>query len=127
MPVEVIVANANPHPRLFFSVIAERYPSHHSLFAKRSVMVVHEEQTGGGIASNVDVGPAIFVQIRRHDGHAIALCSRSDAGLLADVGKRPVAVVSVERMVPRGKPPRSALDGNPFPIAIGVRSRNRRM
>ena len=59
MSVEVIVANRNPHPRLFFSVVAEGYASQHSLFAERSIMVVHEEQTRSGIASNINVWPAV--------------------------------------------------------------------
>ena len=96
MSVEVIVANRNPHPRLFFSVVAEGYASQHSLFAERSIMVVHEEQTRSGIASNINVWPAVFVQIRRHHSHAITLCSPRDACQLADVAKRSVTVVSVE-------------------------------
>src|SRR5208337_1276204 len=127
MPVEIVIANPHPHARLFFSIVTESYPPQYSFFAECSVMVVHEKQAGSGIAGDVNIRPSVFIQIRCHHGHAIAWRSLRDTCLLADVGKRPVAVVSVEQMASHGKPARATLHGNAFEIAIRASSRNRRM
>ena len=85
MTVEIIVANADAHSGLLHAVIAEGYAAEHAFFPKRSVMVVHEEQTWGGIARHKDVCPAVFVEIGSDYGHPVALGCAGDPGLLADV------------------------------------------
>src|SRR6266851_4353538 len=96
MSVEVVIANPDPHARLLFAIIAECNAAQNSLFAKRSVVVVHEQQTRSGIASNINVWPAVFVQISSHHSHAVALFGLRDACLQADIGKRTVPSVFVE-------------------------------
>src|SRR5580704_1131358 len=127
MSVQVIIANADPHSRLFSSVVAEGYPSDDSLFPECSVMVVHKQEARRGIARHINVRPAVFIKVGSHNGHAVALVGLRDSRLLADVGKRPVAIISIKRMAACGQSAGPALDGNPLPIAVGVRSRNRRM
>ena len=73
VPVEVVVADPHPHPRLLRAVLAERDAPQDALLAERSVMVVDEQQAGRGIAGDVDVRPPVFVQIGGDDGHAVAL------------------------------------------------------
>src|SRR6266849_3525267 len=127
MSVEGIIANPHAHPCLFRAIITEGHPPQYALLAKRPIMVIHEEQAGSRVASNVNVWPSVFVQIRRYHSHAVTLCDLSDASLLTDVGKCSVAIVLIQRMPSCWQPARSAFDGNAFPIAIGVLSGNRRM
>src|SRR5262249_15562016 len=85
-----------------------------------SISVVHEKQTGRGVAGHIDVLPSVFIEIRRNDGHAVSRRSSRDAGLLCHVGERSVAIVPIESVLAGCQPPRSAFDRNSFPAAIGV-------
>src|SRR5256884_5484087 len=127
MSVKVIIADSHAHSCLLRAVVAEGHAPQYSLFAKRSVTIVHEEQTGSRVASNVNVWPSVFVEIRRHHGHTVALCSLRDAGRPADVGEPSIAIVPVQRTPSCWQSARSTFHGNAFPIAIGVFSRNWRM
>ena len=118
MPIEVVVANADAHAGLLHAIVAERNAAHHAFFAKRAVMIVHEQQARGGIAGHEDVGPAIFVEIGGDHGHSVALGGSGDAGLFGHVGECAIAVVAIERMPSRGQSPRTAIHRNPFPIAV---------
>ena len=79
--VEVVVADADAHAGLLFAVVAEGHAAQDALFAESAVVIIHEEQAGGGIASDVNIGPAVFVEVGGDDGHAIALRELRDAGL----------------------------------------------
>ena len=96
--VEIVIAHADAHSGLFLAVFAERHAAHHTLFAKSSVVVVHEKQAGSGIAGHVDIGPAIFVEIRGNHRHSVASSQRRNPGLHAHVRESAVAIVAIERM-----------------------------
>ena len=67
-------------------------------FGERAVVIVAEQQAGGGIAGDIDVRPAVVVEIRGHGGHPVAPVDRSRCPhALADIGERAVAVVVVQR------------------------------
>ena len=85
MAVEVVVADAHAHAGLLHAIVAERDTAHHAFFAKRSVMVVHEQQAGRGIAGDEDVGPAVLVEIGRDHCHSITLGCARNPRLLAHV------------------------------------------
>jgi hypothetical protein len=118
MPVEIIIANADSHASLFLAIITERDAAQHALFAKRAIMVIHKQQAGRGIASDVDIRPAILIEVRGNNGHAIALSELRDACFLADIGKRAVTIVSVQGVSASWKATRPAFNRNPPEIAI---------
>src|ERR1700691_6004335 len=118
MAVRVIVAHPHAHSRLLHAIVAECNPAQHTFLSKGSVMVVHKQQTWGGVACDEDVGPSIFIEIRSHHRHSIALRCFRNACLLAYVRERTVTIVAVQRMSSRGQSTRSALDRNTFPIQI---------
>ena len=64
---------------------------------ERAVVVVAEQQVVGGVAGDVDIGPAIAVEISSDRGEAIARLHRGDAGFFADIGEGAVAVVVIEK------------------------------
>ena len=76
--VEIVVADADAHAGLLLSVIAERDAAHHAFFAKRAVVIVHEEEARRGIAGDKNIGPAVFVEIGGNGGHAVAAVKRGD-------------------------------------------------
>src|SRR5437588_11338073 len=127
MSVKVIIADSHAHSCLLRAVVAEGHAPQYSLFAKRSLTIVHEEPAGSRVAGNVNVWPSVFVQIYGHHGHAITLGGLRDACRPADVGERSIAIVPVQRMLSCWQSARSTFHGNAFPIAIGVFSRNWRM
>jgi hypothetical protein len=118
MPVEIIIANADSHASLFLAIVTERDAAQHTLFPKRTIMVIHKKQAGRGIASDVDIRPAILIEVRGNNGHAIALRELRDAGFLADIGKRAVTIVSVKGVSARGKATGPAFNRNASEIAI---------
>src|SRR5215471_644789 len=73
MAVEVVVADANAHPRLFHSVFAQSDSTHDSFFAEGAVMVIHKKQTGSGVAGHENIGPAVLVEVGDDNGHSVAL------------------------------------------------------
>ena len=62
MPVEIVIADPDAHAGLFFAIITERYAAQNPFFPESTVMVVHEQQAGRGIAGDVNVRPAVFVE-----------------------------------------------------------------
>ena len=46
MAVQIVIAHSDAHSGLLHAVIAERYSAHYAFFPERSVMVIHEQQTG---------------------------------------------------------------------------------
>src|SRR4029077_20387458 len=120
MPVKVIVSDAQTHAGLFGAVVAQGQSPHDALFAEGAVVIIHEKQAGGGIAGNVDIRPTVFVEIGGHNGHAITFRRGRDPGLLADVGKRSIAIVAIKRMPAHRQPARTTLHRNSLPVAVNV-------
>src|ERR1700727_3029551 len=127
MAVQIVIAHPNAHSRLLHAVVAECHSAQHTFFAERSIVVVHEKQTRGGIAGNKDVGPSVFVEIGSDYRHPIGPRRARNPRLLAHVGEGPVAVVTVSRVSSGGQSARSALNRDALPIAIYVLARHRRV
>src|SRR5438046_10004192 len=119
LSVKVIIADSHAHSCLLRAVVAEGHAPQYSLFAKRSVTIVHEKQTGSRVASNVNVWPSVFVEIRRHHRHTVALCSLRDAGRPADVGERSIAIVPVQVLASCWQSPRSTFQRSVYAITTG--------
>ncbi len=50
-------------------------------------MIVAVEDGGGGVAGDVDIGPAVFVVVKGGDGEAVVAVGVLDAAGFADVFK----------------------------------------
>src|SRR5439155_26376207 len=92
--VEIATTHADTHAGRLHAVFAERGAALQALLAKRAVVIVAEQETGLGIASYVNVGPAIIVEIGRHCSQRIAAPRRRHAGLLAHVRERAIAIIA---------------------------------
>src|SRR5260370_23927569 len=64
VPVEIVVANSNPHAGLLQTVFAQSNATLQALFAKRTIMLIAKEPTGRGIAGYINVGPTIVIVVR---------------------------------------------------------------
>src|SRR5215470_16294446 len=125
--VKIVVAHAHAHARLFSAIVAQRDAALHAFLTKSTVVIVHEEKTRRGVGSHVDVGPSILIEIGCDDRHAVRGSGFCDARLPCHVRKCPIAVVAVKGVLPHGEATRPAQNRDPLPIAIAVRSGNRRV
>src|SRR6267143_1830905 len=125
MPVKIVVAYADAHPRLLHSVIAERHAADYPLFLKRTVPLVHQQKTRRRVTSDENVGPAVFIEVRRDNGHAIGAAKSVNACLNAHIREGSVSVIAVKRMIPRWQAARAAIYGHAFPVAIDILARLR--
>src|SRR5713226_1180093 len=62
VPVQIVIPHSDTHARLCHAVIVQRDAPQDSLFAKSPIVVVHEKEARSGIASDVNVWPAIFIE-----------------------------------------------------------------
>src|SRR5882724_4462113 len=122
---EIVITHSNAHARLFLAIVAHGNATQDPLFAKRSVVIVHEEQARSGIASDVDIGPAIFIEIGSYNRHTVTRGSFCDARRLAYVGESSVAIISIEPMSARRQASRPARDRDAQPNAAAVLARDR--
>src|SRR5579883_864428 len=120
--VGVVVADAQPHARLQFAVLAQRDAAFETAFGERAVAVVAEQQAGGKVAGHVEVAPAVAIEIGRGGGERVARLHRQDAGFFADIGKGSVAVIAVQPAGILRHSGRMAIDWHIAIVAGGVLS-----
>src|SRR6516164_8079035 len=82
MPIQIVVSDSHAHACLLHAIVAQGHAAQDSFLAKRSIVVVHEEQARRGVAGHVDVGPTLFFKIRSNHRHAVRLCRLADSCLL---------------------------------------------
>src|SRR5580698_5827167 len=90
--IQLIVSDADAHARLLGAVLAEGHATLESFFEKRSVVPVAEVEAGCGIASHVNIGPTIVIEIRSDGGEPIG-AHAIDARLFAHVAEMAVTIV----------------------------------
>src|SRR5215472_11638346 len=81
-------------------------------------MLVYIEQARRLIACNVNVGPAIIVEIRRDRAQTVTSARGKNTRLRGDVGERSVSVIVIERVVSGRKAVRAAPDGESLPFTV---------
>ena len=95
----------------------------HGGFGERAVVIVVKEQTGRGVAGNVNVGPAVVVEIAGKRGEAVVGVGLRHSGCFADVGESAIAVVVIELAVRPLQAARTAHHRHPFPQASRAAAR----
>src|SRR5712692_1288282 len=113
IPIQIVIPHSDTHARLCHAIIVQRDAPQDSLFAKSPIVVVHEKEARSGIASDVNVWPAIFIEIGSCNRQAVTRGRLRDTCTLAHISERPVAVASIEPMPAGGQPARPTRDGNP--------------
>ena len=94
---------------------------------ERAVVVVAVEDTRGRVAGNVNIGPAVVIEVRRHRSKRVMARRLQDAGLLRHVGKRAVAVVVIQDVGRGGQAARPAIHRHALPVAVFSLARGRRV
>ena len=124
--VAVVVRYRNAHARLLVAAIAVSAIRHHRDIGKRAVVVVLKQNAWLGIHGNIDIRPAIVIEVIGDRSDGVARPGLQNAGLLRDVGEGPIAIVVIQNIRVARKSARTAQDGNALPLAVmrGIGRRN---
>src|SRR5207245_7451595 len=85
--------------------------------AECPVVIVVEQNAGGGIAGYIDVRPTVVVEISGEGREAVIWSRSGHSGFIAGVAKRPVAVIVVELVSCALQTAGAAHDRNSYPPA----------
>ena len=66
--VEVEIANGDTHASLFVAVLIHGQAGLHPLLSEGAVSAIVEQQARSRVAGDIDILPAVAVQVRRHCG-----------------------------------------------------------
>ena len=118
--VEVVVADGQPHACLFVPVLVHRHATKQSFFGKRAVTVIHEEKTRRRVTGDIDVGPAVVVEVGGDGRHGKRAAGLINPRLDADIAESSVTVVVIQRAAAGRQPPGSANHRHSVPKAVFV-------
>ena len=79
-------------------------PDFHGDIVKFSVVLVLVERAGGGIVRDVNVRPAVVVEIGGEHAEAVSAVGFEQSGCFAYIRERSVAVVVIENFFPPFSP-----------------------
>src|SRR5688572_5175557 len=125
MAVVIVIADPQPHPSLLPAVRIQRDSALETSFRERAVASVPEQKAGRGVARDVDIRPAVAIEVGSSRRERIIRLHRQYAGLLAHIGEGCVSVVMVQADPLLRKAIWSAKDRNPSANARGVLAANR--
>src|SRR5258708_1559985 len=112
--VEIVIGGGDAHAGLRFAVGTERAAGFDGDVREGAVFLVLIESAGRGIVCDVNVRPAVVVEIGGKDTETVSAGCFEDAGFFADVGKGTVAVVVIENVFATVESRWTAGDHNAF-------------
>ena len=112
--VAIEVRRRRAHAGLLVALFIKRDAGVGAHFLEGPITLVEKVQTGRGIAGDIDVRPAIVIEVAGKDGEAGRL-GCIDAGLVGYVGEMAVAVIVIKRHRLRGQSHGTAGDGESLP------------
>ena len=115
--VAVAIFGVDAHARLGLTSLVERGPGGFGGVLECTVPLVEEEKVGVHVVGDVEVDPAVAIEVGGDDPKSVAV-GTADARLLGHVGESPVAVVAVEEMLDGSDVPRRTEDGHPIAAAV---------
>ena len=77
------VAHTDAHAGLDHAVLAQRDAVLQSLLGKRAVVIVAEEEARGRVPGDIDVGPAVVIEVGRDRSESVPAVRLPDPRLLA--------------------------------------------
>src|SRR5690349_20077115 len=96
MAVSVVIADARAHSSLLAAILIECGPRGDGYIGKGPVMVVAVQNAGRAVAGDVDIGPAVFIEIESRYAKRVVPVSLVDVSLGAQVLKTSVSAIVVE-------------------------------
>ena len=94
--VAIVIGHCDSHARLGLSVGGVSNAGLHGGVRERSIVIVPVERRRAGIVGDVNIRPAIVVEIGDDDAQAVSARGVEDACWFGNVGKRSVAIIVEE-------------------------------
>src|SRR5256885_5540447 len=96
--VAIVVGNRNAHAGLLMAVVAICAAGQNCDVRKCAVAIVLKKNAGLRIHGNINVRPAVIVEIVGDRGNGIAASRFQNAGFFGNVGKSAVAVIAIKNV-----------------------------
>ncbi len=106
--VEIIVGGCDSHARLRFSIWTERATCFDGNVFKLAVLFILVEGAGGRIIGNINVGPAVIVEVCGEHAQAVGTVRAKNPSRFGNIGEGAVAVIVVENVLAALQAGRSA-------------------
>ena len=123
--IGVVVADGEPHASLLLPILVERDSDLQTSLGERAIAIVAEQEAGRGVAGDVNIRPAVTIEIGGDGGERIIRRGCQNAGWLAHIDECSVSVVVVQTASLLRKSPGPTEDRNTRPIAGGILAANR--
>ena len=125
--IAVVVGYGNTHASLLMAVVVVGAAGHYRDVGECAVVIVLEQDAWLRIDSDINVGPAVVVEVVGDRGDGIARTGLQNARLLRDIGEGAVSVVVIKDVRIARKPARAAHRWHALPLAEFrvIRRRNR--
>ena len=115
--IEIVISRGNAHARLGFAVRAQRAPRFHGHVGESAVLLVLIKRAGRRIVRDVNIRPAVVVEIGSEHAKSERSVGLENSGALGNIRKCAVAVVVEQNIFSAEKSRRSASDENSFVFA----------
>ena len=112
--VAVVIGGRDAHAGLRFAVGAVGHAGFDGDLGERAVVVVLVEGGGGGVVGDVDVGPAVVVEVGDQHAEAVSAGRLQNARFRRNIGEGAVAVVVEQDVLAAIQTGRAARDHQSF-------------
>src|SRR5262249_28948113 len=126
MAVAIVIADRRSHARLLTAVFIKGCTCRDRHIGKGSIVIVAIEDGGSAVAGDVDIGPAVFVEVQCGYAERVVTIGASDVRLGGDILEGSVATIVIEDVLRSGEPARTAHYRDTFPETGGSVSGRRR-
>src|ERR1700722_10727922 len=112
--IAVVISDRNTHAGLRLRLGRKRGTAFNGYVTKGPILLIQVERCRRGIIGDVDIGPAVVVEVGSRHAEAVGANRRPHTGFLTHVGKGAVAVVVIEQILSSGQTRRPAGDEDPL-------------
>ncbi len=118
--IEIVIADSQTHAGLLDAIVIQGHAGFEADLAEGAVVTIAEHPTGRGIAGDIDIGPAVVIEVRRNRGQSVAAAHFPDSGFGRNIRERAIAIVAIKQRGNGGEAARSAHHWKPFPGAVTI-------
>ena len=117
LAVAVEIGDGRAHAGLLRAIFVEGRAGNDGDIGKRAIVIVVIENAGSAVAGDVDIRPAVIIEVESGDAESVVSGGLVDVRLGGDVFKFAVASIVVQNIFRAGQAARAAHDRDAFPYA----------
>src|SRR5579871_746655 len=111
------IVGRDPHASLFRTIFVVGHTGAPTNFSKCPIMVVVIKQAGRGITSDINIRPAITIEVSGQRGESVAGGSLGHSRFCRDIRKCPISFIAIQSIHSCLEPAWAAENTDPFPLA----------